>query len=177
LIPCVVGASYAVLVAEQLFASGCKLLISVTSAGNIAENTTSKRFALITEAIRDEGTSYHYLPAEQPAVLSASILQQIRSKSKDPDTPFFEAKSWTTDAPYRETQSAIDAMKNEEVVCVEMEASALYAFAEKLQKEVICFAHLTNNMAREEGDFEKGEEFGSLETIELISRILLVCHL
>lgn len=176
LIPCVVGASYAVLVAEQLFASGCKLLISVTSAGNIAENPTSKRFALITEAIRDEGTSYHYLPAEQPAVLSGSILQQIRSGSRDTDAPFFEAKSWTTDAPYRETQSAIDAMENREVVCVEMEASALYAFAEKMQKEVICFAHLTNNMAREEGDFEKGEEFGSLETIELISKILQLCR-
>lgn len=172
LIPCVVGASYAVLVAEQLFASGCELLISVTSAGNIAENSTSKRFALITEAIRDEGTSYHYLPADQPAVLSGSLLQRIRTKSKDADIPFFEARSWTTDAPYRETQSAIDAMEKEKVVCVEMEASALYAFAEKMQKEVICFAHLTNNMAQSEGDFEKGKEFGSLETIELISKTL-----
>lgn len=172
LIPCVVGASYAVLVAEQLFASGCELLISVTSAGNIAENTTSKRFALITEAIRDEGTSYHYLPAEQPAVLSDSIRQQLCSNSNGGDLPFFEAKSWTTDAPYRETQSAIDVMENEQVVCVEMEASALYAFAEKKGRDVLCFAHLTNNMAREEGDFEKGEEFGSLETMDLISRTL-----
>lgn len=53
-----------------------------------------------------------------------------------------------------------------------MEASALYAFAEKLQKDVICFAHLINNIAQDEGDFEKGEEFGSLETIELISEVL-----
>jgi len=172
LIPCVVGASYAVLVAEQLFVSGCKLLISVTSAGNIAENPTSKRFALITEAIRDEGTSYHYLPADQPAVLSDSMRHQLRSISDKGDLPFFEAKSWTTDAPYRETQSAIDAMEKDQVVCVEMEASALYAFAEKKGRDVLCFAHLTNNMAREEGDFEKGEEFGSLETIDLISRTL-----
>ena len=47
-----------------------------------------------------------------------------------------------------------------------MEASALYAFAK--DKEIICFAHLTNTMAQQEGDFEKGEHFGSLEMLELI---------
>lgn len=84
----------------------------------------------------------------------------------------FEAKSWTTDAPYRETQSAIESMKEEDIVCVEMEASALYALAQALEKKVICFAHLTNTMAQSEGDFEKGKEFGSLDTINLISEIL-----
>jgi len=83
-----------------------------------------------------------------------------------------EAKSWTTDAPYRETQTAIIAMKKENVTCVEMEASALYAFAEAKDKEVTCFAHLTNTMAQEEGDFEKGEAFGSLETVTLIKEVL-----
>jgi len=63
IIPCAVGASYAVLVAEQLFVSGCEILISVTSAGIINQADIDKRFALITEAIRDEGTSYHYLPS------------------------------------------------------------------------------------------------------------------
>lgn len=63
-------------------------------------------------------------------------------------------------------------MKKENVICVEMEAAALYAFAEKMQKDVICFAHLTNTMAQYEGDFEKGEEFGSLETLNLISEVL-----
>ena len=38
--------------------------------------------------------------------------------------------------------------------------------------DVICFAHLTNNMAQEEGDFEKGDEFGSLDTLRLISQTL-----
>ncbi len=60
----VVGSSYAVLVAEQLFVSGCKLLISITSAGVINSNNKSE-FIIITESLRDEGTSYHYLPAQE----------------------------------------------------------------------------------------------------------------
>ncbi|MFA4922955.1 MAG: hypothetical protein WC557_02050, partial [Ignavibacteriaceae bacterium] len=63
---------------------------------------------------------------------------------------------------------AIESAKNNKSVCVEMEAAALYAFAKAKNKNVICFAHLTNTMAQREGDFEKGEEMGSLDTLELI---------
>lgn len=167
IIPCIVGASYAVLVAEQLFVSGCELLISVTSAGIINEPDTAKRFALITEAIRDEGTSYHYLPKELPSQLSKIFLQKL----SDNDV-WFSAKSWTTDAPYRETPSAIEAMKTAGVTCVEMEAAALYAFAEAKNKNVICFAHLTNTMAQQEGDFEKGEHFGSIDMLNLLKEVI-----
>lgn len=172
IIPCAVGAPYAVLVAEQLFASRCKLLISVTSAGIITEEPIPRQFALITEAIRDEGTSYHYLPPDKPARISNRLLNQLRKKKNDDDNLFFEGKSWTTDAPYRETASSINAMKDRGLTCVEMEASALYAFSEHSGNEVICFAHLTNNMAQDEGDFEKGEEFGSLDTLKLITIVL-----
>jgi purine-nucleoside phosphorylase len=168
IIPCIVGASCAVLVAEQLFVSGCKLLISVTSAGIINQPLSDKRFALITEAIRDEGTSYHYLSASKTARLAKDLCQKLKENKRD-NFPYFEAKSWTTDAPYRETESAISAMEKENITCVEMEASALYAFAEAKQKSVICFAHLTNTMAQSEGDFEKGEAFGSIDTLNLLA--------
>ena len=58
---CAVGASFAVLVAEELFASGCELLLSITSAGQIIALRTPPYFILIQKALRDEGTSYHYL--------------------------------------------------------------------------------------------------------------------
>src|SRR5450759_4389580 len=64
---CAVGSSFAVLVAEELFASGCQLLISVTSAGIINLPRNNSRFILIDQTIRDEGTSYHYLPANEDA--------------------------------------------------------------------------------------------------------------
>ena len=177
IIPFVVGSSYAVLVAEQLFVSGCQLLISITSAGIINQPYNFKRFALITNAIRDEGTSYHYLPPDQPSVLTAEILDLLHIVQQGQDCPFFEASSWTTDAPYRETPSAIESMKQQNIVCVEMEAAALYALSTVRNYKIICFAHLTNSMAQTKGDFEKGEEFGSLDTLDLIGFILSVLKL
>ena len=177
IIPFVVGSSYAVLVAEQLFVSGCRILISITSAGIISQPDNFKRFALITSAIRDEGTSYHYLPPDQPSVLNAEILDLLHTVQQEKDCPFFEAVSWTTDAPYRETQSAIDNMKQQNIICVEMEAAALYALSSAKDYTIICFAHLTNSMAQTEGDFEKGEEFGSLDTLGLIRFMLSALHI
>ncbi len=172
IVPRVVGASYAVLIAEQLFVSGCEMLVSVTSAGIISPSESNKRFALITEAVRDEGTSYHYLEPENKARLTQPLLDELLKDMDHKSCPYFQVKSWTTDAPYRETQSAIEKMKQKEVSCVEMEASALYAFAIAREKQVICFAHITNNMAQHEGDFEKGEHFGSLDMLRLLSYVL-----
>ena len=168
IIPRAVGASYAVLIAEQLFVSGCELLISITSAGIIKKLNLNKNFALIIEAIRDEGTSYHYLPKNEPSELCQKLLKKLKNN----ENLWSEVKSWTTDAPYRETMSAINEMKKNNVTCVEMEASALYAFAKAKNKEVVCFAHLTNTMAQKEGDFEKGEDYGSPETIKLIEEVI-----
>jgi len=177
IIPFIVGSSYAVLVAEQLFVSGCRLLISVTSAGIINHHNVSRRFALITNAIRDEGTSYHYLAPDQPSVLDSGLLQKLYPSLHQPDCPFSEASSWTTDAPYRETQTAINNMKARNIACVEMEAAALYALSAVKSYNIICFANLTNSMAQSEGDFEKGEELGSLDTLSLIRFILNIPNL
>ena len=76
IIGCAVGASYAVLVAEQLFASGCRLLISMTSAGQIAPLREPPYFVIIDRALRDEGTSYHYRP---PATWSPSNRELVVS--------------------------------------------------------------------------------------------------
>ena len=65
IIGCAVGAAFAVLLAEQLFACGCQFLVSVTSAGQILEQGETPYFVLIDRALRDEGTSYHYLPPSE----------------------------------------------------------------------------------------------------------------
>lgn len=173
---CAVGSSFAVLVSEELFASGCRLLISVTSAGIINPPQNNSRFILIEQTIRDEGTSYHYLPPEEEASINKDLLDKLSGFYKVFPLPVESGTSWTTDAPFRETYSAIEFAKNKKAICVEMEAAALYAFAKAKNKDVICFAHLTNTMAQHEGDFEKGEEMGSLDSLELIyhtTRILL----
>ena len=170
IIACAVGASYAVLLAEQLFVSGCKLLISITSAGIIqVPKNRNTEFLLIEESLRDEGTSYHYLPASAKASLNSNLIEKLFPLTINSDLHLEVGKSWTTDAPYRETVSAITQAKKYGAIAVEMEAAALYAFAKLKKNKVVCFAHLTNTMAREGDDFEKGLENGSLASLKLIS--------
>jgi uridine phosphorylase len=167
IIGCAVGAAYAVLLAEQLFVSGCELLISVTSAGKLNIDIT-KDYILINDTLRDEGTSYHYLPADEKSSIDPHVSQKLERLVENNHLSVQKGKSWTTDAPYRETKSAIDNAKTNGADCVEMEASALYAFGKRKGKQLVCFAHLTNSMAQQNGDFEKGAENGSLTSLELI---------
>lgn len=171
---CAVGSSFAVLVAEQLFVSGCKTLLSITSAGIINPEKHHSRFVLIEEAIRDEGTSFHYMPPSETSLINRELLNKLTSYYQKTNLSINTGISWTTDAPYRETQTAIEEAKESGVTCVEMEAAALYAFATAKNRHVVCFAHLTNTMAQTEGDFEKGEEMGSLDTLELIRHTINV---
>jgi uridine phosphorylase len=171
IIGCAVGAPFAVLVAEQLFASGCQLLISVTSAGQIVDNGPTPYFVLIDRALRDEGTSYHYLPAgtfaEAPDTgLLAHVEEGLSGLS---GILVHRGATWTTDAPYRETEAAIATARAAGAFAVEMEAAALYAFAKAMNRSVICFAHVTNAMAQTEGDFEKGEADGATATLAVVA--------
>ena len=169
---CAVGSSFAVLVAEQMFISGCELLISITSAGIIKD--VSSRFLLIEKALRDEGTSGHYIAPSQYSHINKTLLQKMKYHFKTSPIPILCGSSWTTDAPFRETPSAIEQAKAINIDCVEMEAAALYAFAKAKNKQVICLAHLTNTMAQDEGDFEKGAENGSISSLCLINFVLKV---
>lgn len=163
-----VGASFAVLIAEELFASGCQLLISVTSAGQILPLRKPPYFVLIERALRDEGTSYHYLPPADYASIDPSLLETLEGAFAQLTVPVDQGASWTTDAPFRETPTAIEFCRAEGILAVEMEAAALYAFAQARQKPVICFAHITNQMGRIEGDFEKGVADGSQDSLQII---------
>jgi uridine phosphorylase len=163
-----VGASFAVLLAEQLFASGCKLLLSMTSAGQLVQLTEPPYFILIEKAVRDEGTSYHYLPPSEFSFLKDQLKEKLSGAFDKLDLKIFTGATWTTDAPYRETEDAINHYKEKGIHAVEMEASALYAFAQARDKSVICFANVTNQMASIAGDFEKGEHNGSLDSLTVL---------
>lgn len=161
LIGCAVGAPFAVLVAEQLFAAGCRLLISMTSSGQIMPQGDPPYVILIERALRDEGTSLHYRPPSDYAALDPALSDALQDAFAGVPVPVHRGATWTTDAPFRETEVAIDAAREEGILAVEMEAAALYAFAKARERPVVCFAHVTNQMATVDGDFEKGEADGT----------------
>ncbi len=168
---CAVGASFAVLVAEQLFASGCELLVSVASAGQIKDLGATPYHVLLDRALRDEGTSYHYLPPAAWVDAHPDLVALAREALAAAPQTIHTGATWTTDAPFRETETAIAARQKVGIAVVEMEAAALYAFAEACGRPVLCLAHVTNQLGRVEGDFEKGAENGALDSLDLVNRI------
>lgn len=170
IVGCAVGASYAVLVAEQMFASGCRLLISITSSGEITALRQPPYFILIERALRDEGTSYHYLPASAYADADPALIATVAEALSGVGESVERGATWTTDAPYRETEEAIEAARAQGILAVEMEAAALYAFAQARGKPVLCFAHVTNQMGHA-GDFEKGEANGATASLALVHAV------
>lgn len=171
MIGCAVGASFAVLLAEQLFVSGCRFLISVTSAGQIVSRGPTPYFVVIDRALRDEGTSYHYLAASEFAEADAELVSVAMTALQDNENRVYQGAAWTTDAPFRETAGAIEQCRARGILAVEMEAAALYAFASIRKKPVLCLAHVTNQMAVESGDFEKGDADGAVASMAVIAAI------
>jgi len=169
IVGCVVGSSFAVLVAEELFACGCKLLISVTSSGQISPVQPPPYFILIERALRDEGTSYHYQPPAQYSHASRALIETLDGVFDNLGVQVLTGATWTTDAPFRETEQAIATMQKRGLLAVEMETAALYAFASARNKTVICFAHVTNQMGQIDVDFEKGEADGTTDALNVVT--------
>ncbi len=165
MIACAVGAPFAVLVAEELFACGCRQLLSLTSAGQIEAVGPTPYFVVIDRALRDEGTSYHYAAASEFAEADPHIVAKVMTALRQKGMPVLVGSTWTTDAPFRETADAIEAARAKGVLAVEMEAAALYAFARARGKPVLCLAHVTNTMGQAEQDFEKGESDGAIDAL------------
>src|SRR5207302_10066293 len=122
-----VGSAFAVVQAEALFVSGCRLLISMASAGQILTKGPTPYFVVIDRALRDEGTSYHYLPPAEFAEADPALAEAATQALRDVGQRVYRGAAWTTDAPFRETAAAIERARARGILAVEMEAAALYA--------------------------------------------------
>jgi uridine phosphorylase len=172
IIGCAVGAPFAVLIAEELFACGCRTLISLTSAGQIVPIGNPPYFVVVDRALRDEGTSYHYAAPERFADADPHLVATAMRALKAADLRAVVGPTWTTDAPFRETAEAIQSAKSNGALAVEMEAAALYAFARATKSRVLCLAHVTNTMGQAEGDFEKGEADGTEDSLKVLAAVV-----
>ncbi len=175
IVGCGVGAAFAVLIAEELFASGCRFLISVTSAGQILPVQAPPYFIVIDRALRDEGTSYHYMPPSDYSEADTGLVARASEALMGAGITAQVGPTWTTDAPFRETHEAIEAASKAGILAVEMEAAALYAFSRARNQPVLCLAHVTNQMGRIEGDFEKGMADGAEASLRVVSAVSRAC--
>lgn len=174
IVGCAVGAPFAVLVAEELFASGCRFLVSLTSSGQITASGPTPYFVVIDRALRDEGTSYHYAAPAEYADADPRLVAAAVAALHDGKRPVFVGPTWTTDAPFRETAEAIEAARAHGILAVEMEAAALYAFARANKAAVLCLAHVTNTMGQAGDDFEKGEADGTADALAVLEMLVSI---
>src|SRR6185312_14800085 len=118
IVGCAVGAPFAVLIAEELLESGCRLFLSATSAGQIVPAGPTPYFVIIDRALRDEGTSYHYAEPSEYAEANAELVAMAAHALKAAGLRVIVGPSWTTDAPFRETAEAIEAAKLRDILAV-----------------------------------------------------------
>ena len=127
---------------------------------------------IIDRALRDEGTSYHYMPASEFADADPQIVQAASIATSKAGPRVIVGSTWTTDAPFRETAEAIEAARTRGILGVEMEAAALYAFASSANVRLLCLAHVTNTMGQDGADFEKGEADGARDALSVLSSVI-----
>lgn len=130
LIQASVGAPLAAGQIEELTAMGCKKFIACGMCGVLQKELAVGHLIIPTAAVRDEGTSYHYVKPSREIIANERIVQIIENTLVEKQIPYIKAKTWTTDAFYRETPRKIAQRKTEGCVTVEMENSAYIAVSQ-----------------------------------------------
>jgi uridine phosphorylase len=115
---------------EEVIALGADVIIFCGGSGALDASLDLGQVIVPTTALRDEGTSYHYLPPSREVSPSADAVAAIVEVLTSNNVPFAEGKTWTTDAVYRETPDLVAARRADGCLVVEMEASALFALGE-----------------------------------------------
>ncbi len=117
---------------EELIAFGARRFVSIGLAGGLQSELQAGDVVIANRALRDEGTSYHYLPPARSVEADPALLQRLSAALSAQHLVHSVGASWTTDAPYRETRRQVEAHRAEGVKTVEMEAAALFAVGQRL---------------------------------------------
>lgn len=125
-----VGAPALTAFVEEMIAWGVKRFILLSWGGALNASLREGGVVLADKAIRDEGTSHHYLPSEKYAYADEALIRQTALAFSKRQIAFTRGAAWTTDAPYRETKAEVKRYQSENVQIVEMETAALYALAQ-----------------------------------------------
>lgn len=141
-----VGAPACTVSYEEVLAMGLEKLIMFGTCGVLDGKIDDLAIIIPTSAIRDEGTSYHYMKASDEIKVNEKYKNEFEEILKSNNIPYIQGKVWTTDAPYRETRGKMLKRKSEGCVCVDMECSAMSAVAKFRKKELFQFFYAADNL-------------------------------
>ena len=124
------GSSMTAELAEEFAAMGVRRMILMTWAGTLQPDLSPGDIIVVDRAIRDEGTSHHYLPPAKYIDADASLADELTAAIRGRGGKCSRGTTWTTDAPYRETIDEIRQYKTEGVKTVEMESAGLFTIGQ-----------------------------------------------
>lgn len=124
-----IGAPACVLQYEEMIALGIKNLVLVGSCGCLDKSIEEFSIIIPHEAVRDEGTSYHYYPKNDEIRMNARVVKILEKVLKQRENSYIKTKTWTNDAFYRETKAKVKRRKDMGCRVVDMECSAMIAVA------------------------------------------------
>jgi uridine phosphorylase len=130
------GASRSVSLAEPLFGGGVKTMLALGATGSLQPGVRIGDYVVPTSAIREEGTSFHYMPPEYQATAGNRATRALIAAAEQTGRPVHAGRLWTTDAPYREFAGKVRAYAERGVLGVDMETSALMALADFRKAEI-----------------------------------------
>ncbi len=114
---------------DELVAMGCKKIMVCGSCGVLDREIVVGHLIIPISAVRDEGTSYHYIKPSREIEMDSRIVEKIEKILKEHNVSYIKGKTWTTDAFFRETPNKVQLRKEEGCIVVEMETSAYLAVA------------------------------------------------
>ena len=115
---------------EKLTAMGCQKFIICGGCGTLDKKSSRGQLFIPCSALRDEGTSYHYVEPSREIAISPRVKERMASFLQKNNIAFSFVKTWTTDAMYRETIESVAFRKQEGCQIVEMECASCYAVAQ-----------------------------------------------
>ena len=125
-----VGGAISANLLEEVIAFGCQKFIVCGGCGVLEKGFAVGHLVVVSGAVRDEGVSYHYLPPNREVKANPAGVSALEAALRQQKVPYRVGKTWTTDAPYRETLAKIAARKAEGCLTVEMEAASMMAVAQ-----------------------------------------------
>ncbi len=142
-----VGAPVVGVLVEEFAAWGVAEFVWMGIAGGLQPSLHCGDLVLVETAVRDEGTSHHYLPPAPTVAASQELTAWLETAVRPTNLPLNKGSSWTTDAPYRETAAAVTHYQRQGVQTVEMEVAALFAVTQHCQKKAAALLAVSDSLA------------------------------
>lgn len=173
----IVGAPMAAVQLERMIALGGRKFVACGGAGALTPETAVGHLTVPTSAVRDEGTSYHYLPPSREVAASAAGVAAIEATLQAHAVPYTRSKTWTTDAVFRETRAKIEQRRAEGCLTVDMEASAWFAVAQHHGVDFAQILYCGDDLSGDEWDRRAWDSHQSIRerifwlTVEAVQRL------